>query len=86
MESNGRLPNSAMAIMRRRPRSECLGVGGAVSFDQSRAPSLAVDAKVESMVDPALVSIMALKTSNMGRPNAAGTTTLGSPTNPADRA
>ena len=52
-------------------------------FGQSTAVSFALLAKVESMVEPALLSVMALNTSNMGNPNAMGTYTVAAPVRPA---
>ena len=53
---------------------------------QPTAVSFALLAKVEAVVEPALVSMMALNTSNMGNPNAMGTDTVAAPVRPALRA
>ena len=59
---------------------------GQSTFGQSTAVNFALVAKVEAMVELALVSMIALNTSNMGNPNAMGTDTVAAPVRPALRA
>lgn len=75
-DSSGRLPMIAIAIMALRPNETWAALGASsVRPGQSRAANLALEVKVESSAEPALVSITALKISDIHRPIAAGTAT-----------
>ncbi len=59
----------------------CRSVGTSFSLDQSRAVSLAVLAKVEPSVEPALVNMIALTTNNIVTPKLASMAKEGLPPN-----
>ena len=85
MESNGRLPTTATMTIATRPVIRWRGVGSSALFRQSRADSLATLVSVESIVDPPVISMIALNAISIASPNEAGTVTLVGLPKPNDR-